>query len=254
MSVFDDLVGRSADQLPAWFTRLRDMGLAGVDDRMPELPLAAFAFARDGVLYAVPQALGFPVVMLYLVLAGAIAAALAAAAATAFTLAAILAEDVLGGLNWEPASDTVRTHTARVMCVVVMALGLLFYALVRADPLELFLSAMALSAASAFPVIALSIWWKRLSVAGAVGGMLTGFGVTVALMLAGAGGVIPIAIPVAGAFAILAATIAAITVSLMTPVPQRAALEAARDMRIPGGETVYDREMRQLHFSQRGKG
>ena len=29
------------------------------------------------------------------------------------------------------------------------------------------------------------------------------------------------------------------------------ALEAVRDMRIPGGETVYDREMRLMRFEQR---
>ena len=35
--------------------------------------------------------------------------------------------------------------------------------------------------------------------------------------------------------------------------PEKVAMEATRDMRIPGGETVYDREMRQLRFSQRGR-
>lgn len=249
--VMNDLVGRSADQLPAWFNALREAGLATVNGRVPELPLASFSFARDGVLYAIPQAMEFPDVMIYLVLAGAIAAALAAAAATAFTLAAILSEDVIGGLKWEPPSDLLRINLARAMCVVVVVLGLAFQTLLAADPLELFLSAMAMSAACSFPVVVLSIWWKRLSVAGAIACLACGFVTSVLLMLAGAGGVADIAIPVAGLLAVVAAVVAAFVVSLMTPVPQRSALEAARDMRIPGGETVYDREIRQLRFSQR---
>ncbi|MGI9476886.1 MAG: sodium:solute symporter family transporter [Hyphomicrobiaceae bacterium] len=248
--VMSDLVGRSVDQMPIWFVRLTELGLAGVSGRVPALPLSSFAFSRDGVLYAAPLASGFPAVVHYLVMAGGIAAALAAAAATAFALAAILAEDVFGGLKWEPARDTVRINTARVMCFVVVTTGLLFYALVRTDPLELLLSALAFSAATAFPIVTLSIWWKRLSALGTVCSVLAGFGVLVTLHLASAGGV-PIATPVAGIMAAIAAFVAAVIVSLLASGPHYAALEATRDMRIPGGETVYDREMRQMRFSQR---
>lgn len=251
--VMSSMVARSVDQLPAWFIHLTKAGLADIGGQVPALPLSSFAFARDGVLYAVPLATGFPAVVHYLVLAGAIAAALAAAATTAFALSAILAEDVLGGFKWEPASDTVRTNTARVMCVIVVVVGLIFYSLVKADPLDLFLSAMTLSAASAFPVIILSVWWKRLSVAGATAAMIVGFAVTIMFLLASAGSVVTVAAPVAGAIAAAAGALAAFVVSLVTAEPQRAALEAAREMRIPGGETVYDREMRQLRFSQRAR-
>ena len=251
--VISSLVGRSIDQMPAWFVQLSQSGLAGIGGQVPQLPLSSFAFARDGVFYAVPMATGFPVVAQYLILAGAIAAAMAAAATTAFALSAILAEDVLGGSKWEPASDAVRINTTRAMCVVVVVVGLVFYSLVKADPLDLFLSAMALSAASAFPVIVLSVWWKRMSAAGAGAAMIVGFSLVIALLLASAGNVITIATPIAGVLAASAAAVTALVVSLMTPEPPRAALEAARDMRIPGGETVYDREMRQLRFSQRGR-
>lgn len=252
-TVMNDLVGRSLDELPAWFAQLSQLGLSGVNADSGALPLSSFAFARDGVLYAVPTTANFPQVVHYLVLAGAIAAALAAAAATTFALAAILAEDVYEGLKWEPSEDALRTHTARVMCLVVIATGLLFYSVVTADPVELFLSAMALSAATAFPVIALSIWWKRLSSIGTVAGVTMGFAVVVVLQLADAGGMMAIATPVAGVVGALSAAIAAIVVSSFASEPEHVAQEATRDMRIPGGETVYDREMRQLRFSQRGR-
>lgn len=253
-AVMNQLVERSVDQLPAWFAKLNQMGLSAVNASAGgELPLGSFAFARDGVLYAVPMTAGFPHVVHYLVLAGAIAAALAAAATTAFALAAILAEDVYGGLKWEAADDTVRLNTVRVACVVVVLTGLLFYSVVSTDPLELFLSAMALSAATAFPVITLSIWWKRLSVAGTLLSLLVGFFVVVTLQLGSAGQVIDVATPVAGFVGAAAALATAIVASLATAEPHGAALEATRDMRIPGGETVYDREMRQLQFSQRNR-
>ena len=135
--------------------------------------------------------------------------------------------------------------------VVVVVTGLAFYALVRADPLDLFMSALALSAATAFPVITLSIWWKRLNVRGAAASIIAGFALAMLLLLANTGGVVSIATPVAGAAGALAAFVAAIVVTLLSGEPQFAALEATRDMRIPGGETIYDREMRQVRFSQR---
>ncbi|MBU2533421.1 MAG: sodium:solute symporter, partial [Alphaproteobacteria bacterium] len=125
--------------------------------------------------------------------------------------------------------------------------------LVDADPFALFLGAVALSAAAAFPVITLSIWWKRLSAAGAVASMGVGFGITIVLLLANQGNVMAVPTPVAGIIAATLAIATALIVSMFTPVPDHGSLDAARDMRIPGGETVYDREMRQLRFTQRGQ-
>jgi cation/acetate symporter len=40
-------------------------------------------------------------------------------------------------------------------------------------------------------------------------------------------------------------------VSRMTPAPSRDILEIALDIRVPGGETLYDREMRLLRLKSR---
>jgi cation/acetate symporter len=248
--VMTDLVGRSLADLPNWFGELVRQGLATAEGAAA-LPLAGLGFARDGILFAVPQALGFPEIVLHLVLAGVIAAALAAAATTAFALTAILAEDVFGGLRLGFQRDAVRINTARVMAVVVLAAALALFSGLDTDPLELFLSAMALSAATSFPIITLSIWWKRLNITGALAGMLTGFAVALALMLSASAWELSLAPPVAGMIAMTLAVVAGVAASLATPPPRRTALEAVRDMRIPGGETVYDREMRQMRFEQR---
>jgi cation/acetate symporter len=180
-----------------------------------------------------------------------IAAAFAAAITTAFALTAVLAEDVFGGLKLGLQSDAVRVMTARVMVFAVLAAALLLFSVITVDPLELFLSAMALSAASSFPIIVLSIWWKRLNIAGAFLGMVAGFAVALGLMLLSASWQLALAPPVAGLVGLPIAAFVAVAASLATPSPRRAALEAVRDMRIPGGETVYDREMRLMRFEQR---
>ncbi len=249
--VMRDLVGNGADQLPDWFGELRAMGLAGLDGRVPELPLSSFLFARDGVLYAVPHALELPYVATHLTLAGAIAAGLAASAATAFALAAILAEDVFAGLKWKVESDAIRTNTARLTAAIVVVVGLTFSLAARLDPFELFLIAMALSAGSAFPVVVLSIWWKRLNTFGSIAGIVIGFAAVIILLFANNSVLTALPIPVAGLAGAAVSLVMSLVVSLTTPGPQRAALEAAREMRIPGGETVYDREVRLLQFAQR---
>jgi cation/acetate symporter len=44
---------------------------------------------------------------------------------------------------------------------------------------------------------------------------------------------------------------ATIGVSLMTPAPGRQVLDMLRDVRVPGGETLYDREMRLQRLKNR---
>ena len=60
-------------------------------------------------LFALPIAAGFPQVIVYLALAGALAAALAALASSLVAIAAILAEDIVHGLPDETAPDA-RPH------------------------------------------------------------------------------------------------------------------------------------------------
>jgi cation/acetate symporter len=41
--------------------------------------------------------------------------------------------------------------------------------------------------------------------------------------------------------------------SLATPAPNRSILELVREMRIPGGEVIYDREMRLFRLKNRDR-
>ncbi|HUS95433.1 MAG TPA: sodium:solute symporter [Hyphomicrobiaceae bacterium] len=247
--LMQDLVGRTAGDLPKWFTDLRGMGLAGIADEQSALAMMNFSFRRDGLLLALPLASGFPAMVTYAVLVGAIAASLAGAAATTYAIATLLSEDIIGGLRWDPPSDPYRLGIARLMTIVVALIGLVFVSVVKTDPLSLFLLAMGITGSSAFPVVFLSIWWKRLTVSGAIAAILAGFGTAMLALLAGQVVWLPVPSVLLGVVGFLPALAAAIVVSKLTPVPDRDVLEHVRDTRIPGGETVYDRELR-LHRLQ----
>ena len=118
----------------------------------------------------------------------------------------------------------------------------------HSDPLTLFLWAMALSASAAFAPLFMSVWWKRISQWGATAGVLAGFGaafVIIALTMAGAFVFAPsLGGPIAAAVGIPAGIVTAFVVSLFTPRPEKRVMDLVRDIRVPGGETVYDREVR----------
>jgi len=113
---------------------------------------------------------------------------------------------------------------------------------------------VTITGATAFPVLVLSIWWKRLNEFGALAGMISGFVISTGAIIAGEAGLFSTAGTVAAAVALPVGTIAALLVSVMTPAPSRHALELVRDIRVPGGEILYDREMQRLRLKQRRSG
>lgn len=253
-SILDQVAAHAADRLPAWFQVLQQAGIAKIDTKAPLVKLAGISFERDAALFSLPIAAGLPQVLVYLALAGALAAALAAFASSLVAIAAIVAEDVVHGLPNETVPDSARIGTVRVALLGAafvttwLAIGL------PADPLQLFLWSLTFGAASSFPVLLLAIWGKRTNAWGALIGMVTGFGVTTFIVLLSETGVLALPSALAGAVGLPLALIAAVTVSKMTPAPGRNALDIVRDVRVPGGETVYDREMRLLRLRSRAPG
>jgi cation/acetate symporter len=117
------------------------------------------------------------------------------------------------------------------------------------DPLLLLLTCLALTGSTLFSVLVLSIWWKRMNSFGAIAGLSSGFGVALVAMLAGSS--IGLSGPLAGLLGIPAGALGAMLASLATPAPNRRILELVREMRIPSGEIIYDREMRLLRLKNR---
>jgi cation/acetate symporter len=97
----------------------------------------------------------------------------------------------------------------------------------------------------------LAIWVKRTNAWGALAGMITGFVVTVFMMLLSETGAIGLPSALAGAVGLPLAFAAAFAATRLTPAPGRNALDIVREVRVPGGETLYDRELRLLRLKNR---
>ena len=250
-----ELAGNAgAGGLPDWLARLKSAGLVEIKSNATRLLLGNVGFERDGILLALPVSLGLPGSVVYLVAVAVIAAALAGASSVATSLANLLAEDLVNGLSREPPADAARLLVARFMLPVGVVAGASVALLAPTDPLKLLLWALTITAATAFPVLVLSIWWKRVNAYGAMAGMCAGFALAVLAIFAGEAQLVPVAGTVLASLGLPAGAVVALVVSVMTPAPSRHVLELARDIRVPGGEILYDREMHRLRLKQRRGG
>ena len=242
--VFAVFAAPNSGQTPDWVNTLTNLGTVSAAVENGRMQFAGFEFARDGVLFSLPIAAGLPMAAFYLCAAGVLAATLAAAGASMVALGNSLSEDVGNGLSFDPTADKKRLLAARVGLGLAGIGGAAIAIAVPADPLKLVLWALALTGSAAFPILVLSIWWKRLNAFGAVAGLVTGFGATALAIVAGETGQADIQSGLAGAFGIPACFVAAVAVSLVTPAPSKQLSQFVRDIRIPGGEIIYDRETR----------
>ncbi len=248
--VIDIVKGQAPHSVPEWMRHLVELGFAKVNET-GALTYTSFAFARDSVLLSLPVAAGLPNVLLYLAAAGIIAAALVGIGTTASAAGNVIAEDVVNGVSWEPLPRAGRLHTARLAMAGAAVAGGLVALLAPTDPLRLVLWSLAISGSTFFPVLVLSIWWKRMNDFGAIAGMSCGFAVTVLTILAGEANILGFDGALAAILGMPAGALGAVLASIATPQPSRSVLELIREIRIPGGEVIYDREMRLLRLKSR---
>jgi cation/acetate symporter len=246
--VTEQVLARPADRLPGWFQSLMQDGIATIDARgSAPVSLAGIAFARDSVLSALPVAVGLPNGFVAIALIGALAACLAAAAAHVVTLGFSIGEDIIFGGTVAPADSGSRLLASRLAMVVVMV-ACVMLTFIATDPLLLLVWAWTISASAIFPLLVLAVLWKRLSALGAMAGLASGFALSILLLLLDQQQMLAPAAPLSAVIAGPIAFFAAIGVSLVTRPPDRATLELLRDMRVPGGETIMDRQRRLLRL------
>ncbi len=244
MMLLDQVIGQPVDRLPAWFRSLQQAGIARIDGNAPTVSFTSVSFERDAALFALPYAAGFPQVMVYLALTGALAAALAALAAALVTTAAILSEDVVHGLQPDQAADSARLGTARVSLLGAAFITAWLAVAAPVDPFKLYLWSLNFGASAVFPVLVLSVWWKRLNAWGAMVGMVAGLVAAAVAILLGEAGAWPLPGILAAVLGLPAGAAAAIVASLLAPRPGQSVIDSVHEMRVPGGETLYDRELR----------
>ena len=246
--VLSEIVGTTTDRMPEWLAALLQTGQAQVDMQAPRITLQSLRFRRDFILLALPALAGFPAVMGYVAASGIVAAALAGASCRLVTLANMLSEDLLFGARRVAPASANRILAARLALALAAAIAAWLALQWTVDPLRLVLWAMSLAAATALPVLALSIWWKRINKSGAFFGMIAGFIVTGLYILLDFGpdgrGWFAVDNELAAVFGMPVGIAICVVVSLLTPAPSPHVKEIIRDMRVPGGETIHDRELR----------
>ncbi|MBS0241321.1 MAG: sodium:solute symporter [Proteobacteria bacterium] len=239
------LATSNGSRLPQTLQRLVDFGLAGLDGKPLKLLPTSLLYDRDGMLIALPVLMGMPLAVVNLVAAGVLAAALAGASLSLTQIGIIVGEDVVHGPDSWRRTDNMRLLVCRGAICAATLLAAFCAVAIGGDPLQLLLHALAISGSALFPVLVLSIWWKRVNAAGAFAGLAAGF--AVAVLEIGVTDLFSVSMPplLAPVLAIPASIGAAAALTELTQSPGRHILELVRELRIPGGETIHDREVRQ---------
>jgi cation/acetate symporter len=252
--VFTVLVGTPFDKLPAWVSQWAsvDPTLLTVTDVNKDgiLQLGEMRIGGDIIVLATPEIGGLPYVISGMVAAGGLAAALSTADGLLLTIANALSHDLYYKMIDPNASTSRRVMISKVLLLVV-ALAAAYtaysvYVTKQADILFLVSAAFSFAAAGFFPALVLGIFWKRATAAGAVVGMIAGFGVTLYYMATNHAwmrtifgvtdpvslwwGILPIS---AGVFGVPLGFAAIILVSLVTPAPRREVQELVEHVRYP---------------------
>jgi cation/acetate symporter len=251
-ALVQQVIGTPMAELPAWARYAADLGLMRVesDGFDPTLGAAQALVSRDLGALVLPVAGGLPQVFVGVAAAALLAAMLAGAAAHITIIGNILSNDLFHPWLRRPSTAAQRLAVARLGMILAAIAAAWLARSLFVDPLRWMLLAFSLLAGGFFAVVVLSIWWQRINAAGAMAGLLAGFGLTAVYMILTGSGAAFLDPLTAGLIGVPAAFIAAIAVSLITPKPDELTAEIAGEIRVSGGETLHARLTR---LSARGK-
>jgi cation/acetate symporter len=248
--VFNDLVGRGFDQLPAWirqWQRVDPTLLSAVDlNGDGRLQLGELRLHPDLVMLIMPELGGLPYVISGMVAAGGLAAALSTADGLLLAISSALSHDIYYKAINPEASRTRRVTLSKAL-LLAAALSAAAIASTRpADILAVVTAAFSIAGSTFFPALVAGVFWRRANRAGALAGMLTGLTVCVIyLVIAHPGLRALVGLPgpamlvwgiqpaSAGLFGVPAGALALVLVSLMTAAPGQRARDLIALLRSP---------------------
>lgn len=197
LEVYTNIIGRDITQIRPWMFSWGELGLiqicgknaASIDAIVAAcksiaghagiVRLQDFVINTDVIVLSTPEIAGLPYVISGLVAAGGLAAALSTADGLLLAIANALSHDVYYKMI-DPNAPTARRLTvARALLLVVAIASAALAATKPGDILAMVGWAFSLAMAGNFPVLVMGIWWKRATSAGAVAGMIAGFGLCV---------------------------------------------------------------------------
>ncbi|HLU12612.1 MAG TPA: sodium:solute symporter family protein [Arenimonas sp.] len=251
--VYSNVVGQSIATLPAWVASWSNVGLVSICDALDAaatikgcaangngdgiLQLSELVLNADVIVLATPEIAGLPYVIAGLVAAGGLAAALSTADGLLLTISNALSHDMYYKMINPSATTKKRLIVARVILLGVAAVAAYAASHAPATILAIVAWAFSIAAAAFFPALVLGIFWKRANKAGAVAGMIVGFGITLYYLINvkffGMQPWFGIKDVSAGIFGIPLGFLTIWIVSLMTREPAQEIKDLVEDLRYP---------------------
>ncbi|MCY4452601.1 MAG: cation acetate symporter [Immundisolibacterales bacterium] len=240
------IIGKSIADVTSldWVRNWSEVGFLRVIDSNGDglLQINEFFMRGDIVVLATPEIAGLPYVISGLVAAGGMAAAMSTADGLLLAIANALSHDLYYKIIDPKAETRTRLIVARVLLIVIGALG----AFVASFKLTGILGAVAwafdFACSGLFFPLVLGVWWKRANRQGAIAGMLAGLiAGTLYLYMVRWGGMEPwIGIDHLrfGIIGMPVSLIAMVVVSLLTPEPDKETQDMVDATRIPKGASV----------------
>lgn len=197
LEVYTNIIGRDLTEVRPWMFAWGELGLiqicgknaASIDAIVAACKAIAghpgvvrlqdFIINTDVIVLSTPEIAGLPYVISGLVAAGGLAAALSTADGLLLAIANALSHDIYYKMI-DPNAPTIRRLTvARALLLVVAVASAATAATRPSDILAMVGWAFSLAMAGNFPALIMGVWWKRTTAAGAVAGMIAGFGLCV---------------------------------------------------------------------------
>ena len=194
LEVYTNIIGRDLASIRPWLFTWGELGLiqiCGKNAVNPDAILAAckaiaghpgvvrlqdFVINTDVIVLSTPEIAGLPYVISGLVAAGGLAAALSTADGLLLAIANALSHDIYYKMLDPNAPTFRRLLVARVLLVIVAIAAAATAATKPSDILAMVGWAFSLAMAGNFPALVLGVWWKRATTAGAICGIVAGFG------------------------------------------------------------------------------
>jgi cation/acetate symporter len=194
LEVYTNIIGRDLASIRPWLFTWGELGLiqiCGKNAVNPEAILAAckaiaghpgvvrlqdFVINTDVIVLSTPEIAGLPYVISGLVAAGGLAAALSTADGLLLAIANALSHDIYYKMLDPNAPTFRRLLVARILLVIVAIAAAATAATRPSDILAMVGWAFSLAMAGNFPALVLGVWWKRATTAGAICGIIAGFG------------------------------------------------------------------------------
>ena len=194
LEVYTNIIGRDVSALRPWLFNWGELGLIQICGKNAVnidavvaackaiaghpgvVRLQDFVINTDVIVLSTPEIAGLPYVISGLVAAGGLAAALSTADGLLLAIANALSHDVYYKMIDPNAPTARRLVVARILLLIVAVIGAYLASTKPADILAMVGWAFSLAMAGNFPALVMGVWWKRTTSAGAIAGIIAGFG------------------------------------------------------------------------------